>query len=215
MNNFIIFYSVLIFLYLDLGTLRISKYYSCLYFSIYSMFMYKFNLSLYYNEVVFAYVIWDSFKHIYFNYHGTQYWQYIVHHVSLGLLILLRAPCGDLMRLIQMSEISSVFLNMSYILDKTKFEHKLSLIIFYVLFMYLRVYKIFFALVGTAYQNYTQGTLPFFMLENLSCELNGIDMLLLLPIIVLHGLWVVEIHKKYKYKLFVNKNACLNNNLLV
>lgn len=200
MNNIIIIYSMIIFIYADSGNKMNAKYNSPLYFSILSFLMYKLNIQMFFNEIFLSYLLWDSIKHLYFEYHGKKYIYYIIHHVSLLLLILIRSPCGDFLRLLQMSEISSIFLNLAFMVEKDSAIYNICTIIFYLLFMHLRVYKIFYQIITTAYNNYYYGALPFFMKENLDCQMNGIDLIILTPVFILHVIWFIELNKKMKRK---------------
>jgi hypothetical protein len=99
-----------------------------------------------------------------------------------------------------MSEISSIFLNLSYMVEKDTAIYNICILLFYLLFMYLRIYKIFFQIITTAYNNYYYGTLPFFIKENLDCQMNGIDLIILAPVFILHIIWIIDINKKIKRK---------------
>lgn len=135
MSMFTFVYTIAFFSYID------TKYYynSSFIFSVYSIICLILESEYEYNIIFMTYLLYDLIKNIIFDFKKD----YVIHHVSALFLLFFRQPSGILLRYIQMAEISSVFLNLTYIYERGTVENLISQLFFFVSFLYVRVYYIF------------------------------------------------------------------------
>jgi hypothetical protein len=176
MNYFICVYGFLLYGYFDLE----NYYNSSLILSVYSALGYFINSQMYFYDIFITYLIYDMLKMllIYFNR------EYFIHHLTALIYLSFRPVNYEFIRLIQMSEISSIFLNLTYVYFKENiFCKNICYILFYISFMYIRIYVVLVELFKLFYPN------------------SLIDLLMISPLFILHFIWVYKLHILIKNKI--------------
>lgn len=148
MSLFTFVYTIGFFSYVD------TKYFynSSFLFSVYSIICLILESEYEYNVIFMTYLLYDLMKNLIFEFKKD----YVFHHVCALFLLFFRQPSGILIRYIQMAEISSVFLNLTYIYERGTIENMISQLLFFVCFIYVRVYYIFSNIIRLTFLHYPQ-----------------------------------------------------------
>lgn len=199
---------ILVFLYLDTRhtapRAMQAPHASNLFFYMWSVLSYMMSWEQHYNIKFCVYLLYDTVKMIVLGERHLR--EYLFHHTYATWMILFRNPRGPFLEMLQLSELSTLVLNLSYMtsgLPKRMLEN-----VFSVLFMYVRMYSFTRTFLEMAYQNlqtnpYFWHVLPmdhWIRTHHIAMPRDAfyaMDVFVLLPLFVLHLHWTRKIVRRY------------------